>query len=237
MIHHYVNTNPFLSIRIGINRFADFAKNHLTFLKNNNKNGILDELIAILEASVTEFDAWNSKQDKDTNTKTSKTETLDSIEDDFEDFMKEVWKEVNYKFEDDKPEVFKQFFPNGRSEYINIARTEAPVLLKRIADLTDTHKADLKSGMAERAKTYLTSYTNKRLEQKDGESTVKDGSKDGKTLRAEVAKNMKTVLLELLLIHKDNESEVFKYYDAVVINTHIRNNQNDEDTNPIPPVG
>jgi hypothetical protein len=50
MIHRYINTNPFLSIKIGINRFADFAKNHLTFLKNNNKNSSLDELISILEA-------------------------------------------------------------------------------------------------------------------------------------------------------------------------------------------
>lgn len=237
MIHNYVGNNPFLNIKIGIDRFADFAKNHLTFLKNNNKDGSLDEIIAILEASVTEFDIWNSKQDKDTNTKTSKTETLDSIEDGFEDFMKEVYKEVNYKFEEDKPEVFKQFFPNGRSEYINITRTEAPVLLKRIADLTNTHKADLKAGMADKAKKYLVDYTAKRIEQKDGEGTVKDGSKDGKTLRAEVAKNMKTVLLELLLKHKENESEVYKYYDAKVINMNKRNNQSDDDTNPTPPKG
>ncbi len=235
MIHQFVENNPFLSLKIGSERFIDFVKKHLAYMVANNTGGTLDALIALLTPTITAFEKWESDKDKSENTRSGKTDSLDEIVNGFETFIDDVYKEAAYKFEDDKPEVFVQFFPNGKSEYNHITRTAAAVLLKRIADLCDTHKAELKAGMSDKAKNFYNDYTNKRKEQQLEIGNVQDGSDEGITLRVNVAKKMKSVLLRLLIIHEDNEREVLKYYDAEVLNMYKRKNEKDTNTPPITP--
>jgi hypothetical protein len=233
MIDNFVQNNPFLSIRVGSDRFIDFVKNHYAYLQANNTDKKFDELLSILDPAIAEFEKWEKEQDQSANTRSGKTDSLDKIIDGFETFMDKVHKEVTYKFEDTDHEVFMQFFPNGKSEYNNITRTAAPILLKRIADLCAKHKAELKDGMDAEAKSYYDNFISKRKEQQEEIGGVQDGSGKGATLRENLAKNMKTVLLHLLLIHKDNEMEVYKYYDAEVLNMYKQ--KKDKNAPPTPP--
>jgi hypothetical protein len=235
MIYQFVENNPFLAVKIGAVRFIDFVKNHYEYLVANNTNGHLDNLIALLEPAITAFEKWETSQDESQNTRSGKTNSLDEIVKGFETFMDSVWKEVSYKFEDDNHEVFVQFFPSGKSEFNNITRTDAPVLLKRIANLCETHRTEIKAGMPEQATAFYDNYTNKRKEQQKEIGNVQDGSDEGITLRTNLAKKMKGVLLRLLIIHEDNEKEVFKYYDAEVLNMYKRNNGKDIPP-PTPPT-
>lgn len=221
MIFEYLE-NPFELKRLGSLKFNNFVKKHYSYLQANNNDGSLTPLINGLEPKVTAYETWLNKKDADKNESVSKTDSLNDIENNFEDFMDEVWTEVNYKFAKKNPETFALCFPNGKSEYNNITRSNAVVLMTRVSDFCSLHKAELPAGMDTEAKIFLDSYKLKRGEQQDTIGDVKDGSEDGTELRNDVAKKMKTVFLNLLIKHEDNETEVLKYYDAEVLNYYKR---------------
>lgn len=221
MIFEYLE-NPFELKRLGSLKFNNFVKKHYSYLQANNNDGSLTLLINSLEPKVTAYETWLNKKDADKNELVSKTDSLNDIENNFEDFMDEVWTEVNYKFAKKNPETFALCFPNGKSEYNNITRSNAVVLMTRVSDFCALHKAELPAGMDTEAKNFLDSYKLKRGEQQDTIGDVKDGSEDGTELRNDVAKKMKTVFLNLLIKHEDNETEVLKYYDAEVLNYYKR---------------
>jgi len=221
MIFEYLE-NPFQLKRLGSLKFNNFVKKHFSYLQSNNTDGSLTPLINSLEPKITTYETWLNKKDADRNASVAKTDSLDEIENNFEDFMDDVWKEVSYKFDKKNPEIFAKCFPNGKSEYNNITRSNAVVLFTRVADFCAIHKAELPAGMDTEAKNFLDSYKLKRGEQQDTIGDVKDGSEDGTELRNDVAKKMKTVFLNLLIKHEDNEAEVLKYYDAEVLNYYKR---------------
>lgn len=236
MIFNFLE-NPYENVKIGAKKFAKFASKHLSALEANNDQNDLTDIIALVKNDVEEFVAWVGDKDEDGNESKSNTKNIDTITDDFETFMDDVWEEVNYKFGRKKPDVYMLCFPNGLNEYNNITRTNAPILIKRVADFCDKYKADLPAGMPAEAKKFQTDYADKQKEQEEGQSNVKDSSKEGEVLRQKLAKSMKTVLLSLLLKHKDNENEVLKYYDAETINYYKRTSKKmAEDKTPPPPA-
>lgn len=231
MIFHFLE-NPLELNRLGNERYRKFVNTTINFLKANNATGALTDFITLLENSFNPFEKWLNDQDVATSTRTGKTGSVDTILNDFEEFMDEVWDEVNYKFAKKQPEVFIICFPNGKSEYNKITRTNAPLLIKRVADFCKANSANLPAPMVAEAAEFDISYNEKRDEQQEEIGGVKEGSTDGKQLRAEVALNMKIVLLNLLLIHIKNQDEVLNYYDAEEINFNIRRNKANKNTPP-----
>lgn len=231
MIFHFLE-NPLELNRLGNERYRKFVNTTINFLKANNATGALTDFITLLENSFNPFEKWLNDQDVATSTRTGKTGSVDTILNDFEEFMDEVWDEVNYKFAKKQPEVFIICFPNGKSEYNKITRTNAPLLIKRVADFCKANSANLPAPMVAEAAEFDISYNEKRDEQQEEIGGVKEGRTDGKQLRAEVALNMKIVLLNLLLIHIKNQDEVLNYYDAEEINFNIRSNKTNKNTPP-----
>jgi len=232
MIFEYLE-NPFQLKRLGHLKYNRFVQKHYKYLQANNLDESLTTFINDLTPKTTAYETWLSSQDLEKNVSESKTESLDEIENNFEDFMDEVYREVNYKFAKKYPEIFAVCFPNGKNEYNNITRTNAVVLLTRVSDFCTLHKAELPAGMDTDANNFLASYKAKVGEQQEGIGDVKDGSVDGNKLREQVAKEMKTVFLNLLLKHKENEAEVLKYYDAEVLNYYKRNYEKSKAIKPI----
>jgi hypothetical protein len=224
MILHFLE-NPLELNRLGNERYRKFVNTHINFLKANNVSGALTVFINLLENSFTPFEKWLNDQDLATSTRTGKTGSVDSILKDFEEFMDEVWDEVNYKFAKKEPKVFINCFPNGKSEYNKITRTNAPLLIKRVADFCATHSASLPAPIVAEAAEFDLSYNEERDEQQEEIGGVKEGSTDGKQLRAEVALNMKIVLLNLLIINIKKQEVVLDYYDAEEINYNVRRNK------------
>ena len=94
-----------------------------------------------------------------------------------------------------------------------------------MADFCATHSASLPAPIVAEAAEFDLSYNEERDEQQEEIGGVKEGSTDGKQLRAEVALNMKIVLLNLLLINIKNQEVVLDYYDAEEINYNVRRNK------------
>lgn len=225
--------NPFELKRIGNAKYNAFTKKHFSYLTANNTDSSLTPFINLLSAPITAFETWMNIHDSDGNVKKSKTESLDEIENNFEDFVDEVWDEASYKFAKKNPEIFAQCFPSGKSEYNNITRVNAVMLITRVANFCKLHKAALPAGMDTDASNFLLNYTTKLTEQQNEIGGVKDGSVEGKNLRGVVAKEMKTVFLNLLLKYKDNEEEVLKYYDMETVNYNVRRKVKEVETPPI----
>ena len=232
MIFHFFQ-NPFELKRLGYAKYVVFAKKHLNYLIANNGDGSLTALINLLTPVIVALETWVTKQDAEGNVQKSKTESLDEIENNFEDFVDEVWDEATYKFAKKNPEIFAQCFPNGLSEYNNITRANAVKLITRVNNFCTQHKAELPAGMDVKATSFLVSYTEKLGEQQHEIGEVKDGSEEGKNLRGVVAKQMKKVFLNLLLKYEDNEEEVLKYYDMETVNYNVRRKVKEIQTPPI----
>jgi hypothetical protein len=222
-------TNPFAKIEVGYVKFYKFVKAHLESLKAANDGNGFDAIIAKLTALITPYEKWLSTQDQHTIDRAGDTDVVNKILDDFELLVDSLWKEVNFVFENDAT-IKHAIFPNGKSEYNNVTLLEAPVLLQRVADFCNTHKASLKAGRDIASKQLLDSFNAERSEQLGSKSDVSTGSTEGKSLRAAITTYLYESLLRQILIHIDNPAAVEKYYDFSIV--RVRGSKKDSSNTP-----
>ncbi len=215
MIQHILS-NPFAKITVGNAKFYKFVKAHLESLKAANEGGRFNAIITKLTALLEPYGDWLSDQDQTTIEKETDTDTVNTVLDDFEDFVSSRWKEVNYVFEKDDA-IRHEIFPNGKSEYNNVTLFEAPVLLKRVADFCAAHKTSLKAGRDTESKKYLDDFNADRGEQLGSKGSVSTGSTEGKTLRHAIATYLYEGLIKIILLHIDNPTATEKYYDFSIV--------------------
>ncbi|MDI9364242.1 MAG: hypothetical protein QM541_04770 [Flavobacterium sp.] len=224
MIQQILN-NPFLNIRVGAGKFSKFANAHLESLKANNNNGQYNDIIAKLTQRVTPYTKWLSTQDQTVIERGIDTKDVHEVLDDFEDFTKSLFKEVNSSFED-SPSIIQEAFPHGKTEYNNITLIDAPVLLQRIANFCSKHKTNLRAGRDTTSKQLLNDFTSELQEQQSTKGTVKTGSDTGTELREAIATYLYEGLITLLQIHIGNREVVETLYDFSIVTPTRRAKEN-----------
>lgn len=220
MIYRFVE-NPFASLRLSDNQYALFTKSHLEALVSANTNAQYKNMIDTLTPKYQAFDSWLNKQDQNTSHRKGKTQTLNGIQAEFIQFVKkEVYKEVSYKWERGNKEVFHEFFPKGLSEYNKITKKNASVLFDRIKTATAKYKADLPTGLSEKAAQLDQEFDQLFSGQLQSKASVKDGSAEGQLLREQVSEVLYVNLIDQLRLHIQNPKQVLALYDSKVLNVN-----------------
>lgn len=197
--------------------FGTFLESHGEALSTVNTDGKYKDLLDLLKPKSDAYIKWLEKHDITTINRKGKTIDVNKVLIDFKRFIKdEVHKEVSCKFEKKNQAIFNAFFPKGLSEYSNINKKNAKVLIGRIVTACSTYKAELPAGLDTQAAAFSKDFELSYSTQLASKSNVKDASSEGDTLRAEAAKVLYVNLLRLLLMHADNPKQVLNLYDLTV---------------------
>jgi hypothetical protein len=218
--------NPFANSRKSNEEFGLLALSHIKYLEAANENETYSDLIGLLKPAYQNYRDWLSKQETSKTTKKGKTMSVNEVLHEVDLFIDDLY-EAAYSWKRKKPTVFNSLFPNGKSEYATLNKTNAETVLKRLSDacaanngLDDTIKA--------RALSLLGSFVSARQEQLGKKGDVKEGSDDGRSLRFLLSKQMYLVFLNLIILNIDDTEKVKNFYDTQFINPRATKKKIDE---------
>ncbi|TGE23721.1 hypothetical protein E5K00_00470 [Hymenobacter aquaticus] len=209
--------NPFASKKMARDDFRDLMDGHLSRLASQNKAGRYAAMIASLEPHQAAYHALLGEQDQNLGQRLGKTDTVEELLAEFKQFAKdELLVEAEYQFKRKKPnaEALTAFLPKGRKEYSQATLLTLPTLLQRVADLTQTYKAELGADLATKATDLQAAYTTARETQGEAKGDVQGNSKEEKKLRKAAARQLKLNLLDQVKLHIDEPEAVLALYDA-----------------------
>lgn len=208
--------NPFLNSRMSNDDFGLLVLGHIQFLKAQNKSKAFDKMIAKLEPNYNGFQEFLNSQNKANTEKAGKTMSVKSILKNFNAFIDDLNDEI-ISWKRKKPEVFNSFFPSGKKEYKGASITEIEALMKRLSDACANNK-DISKANTALAAQFLADFKLARELQLGGKGEVKEGSDDGKNIRAALAKAMYSVLIDLIQLNIDDTEKVKTFYESQFIN-------------------
>lgn len=221
--------NPFANSRRSNEEFGLLVLSHIKYLEAANEDDIYSDLITALKPAYQNFRDWLSRQETAKTTKKGKTMSVNEVLYEVDLFIDDLY-EAAYSWKRKKPPVFNSLFPNGKTEYTNLNKTNAETVLKRLSDacagnngLDDTIKA--------RALSLYGSFVSARQEQLGQKGDVKEGSEDGRSLRLQLSKQMHLVLLKLIIKYIDDTEKVKSFYDTQFINPKVAKKKKDETPN------
>jgi hypothetical protein len=153
-------------------RLLAFARFLLGALTANNPKKDWDDYILKLTDLLTPIEKDLDSADLELAIQLSKTGTVDDVVDDFEHYMSNIYVDVAYKSKT-SPETLEEIYPRGRSEYHSPSRTDAPVLMQRVADLGKKHEAVIGKDIADGMGSFKPKYDAARNVQQQQMSMVK----------------------------------------------------------------
>lgn len=208
--------NPFASSRIAREDFRDLMQGNLSRMAGQNTGGAYTAMMAALQPHHDAYAAFLGEQDEALGGRYGDTDAVDKLLADFKAWTKkELLVDVPYVFTRTKPNpgALTEFLPKGRREYGRATLLTLPTLLKRVADLTAAHKADLGQPLADHAAKLQADYLAARQTQGASKGEVQDDSKQEKKLRKAAARQLKLNLLDQVKLHLDDADAVKSLYD------------------------
>jgi hypothetical protein len=193
-------------------RLLAFAHFLLAALISNNKNNENDSYIAKLTADIAAMEAGMSKQEVALAKQFSKTGTVDDVVDDFETYMHSAYVDIAFNTKSN-PEAIEQFYPRGKSEYNNVSRSDAPIIMKRVSDLAETHSALIGKDLKAKLQSFVTTYATARETQLELITEVSEHRNE---------KNEARTPLELLLMEVMHEIARRHPGDTATAATYVR---------------
>jgi hypothetical protein len=212
--------NPFENSRLSDEHFALLAQGHLYYLKahQNTENNTSEytAMIALVEPLYNKYRKWLSDQETTITTKKGKTITVNGVVKEFTAFVTNLYDEI-YSWKRKKPVAFNALFPNGKTGYNKMRKTETETIMQRLNDACQA-EPNLKQAFKDQSNELLNQYKSVRNAQLATKGEVKEGSFDGNTIRLELATGMYLVLLDLIKLHVNDKQNVKSFYDAQFIN-------------------
>lgn len=142
-------------------RLVAFARFSLNYLITNNQGQVNDLYIDKLTTALTNVESEMDEVDLTLATQLVRTGTVDEVVSSFETTMSAAHVDISYLTRS-QPDVIKLFYPRGKSEYNNITRAEAPVLMGRVKTLAQEHAALLTPTLVASLTSFEALYTNAR---------------------------------------------------------------------------
>ncbi|MFZ4796708.1 MAG: hypothetical protein ACOYMA_04390 [Bacteroidia bacterium] len=215
MINNHLE-NPFENSRAAHEDFGFLVQSHINFLKAQNTSGTYTAMINLVETPYAIYRKWIGDQETTLTTKKGKTITVNSVLNEFDGFVDNLYDEV-FKWKRQKPEAYNALFPKGKDEYSKITKTDAQTIMQRLSDACNKN-VDLDKTFKDKALELLNEFISVRDAQLGKKGEVKDGSSEGNTLRLAVATSMYLVLLDLIKLNINDRNKVKDFYDAQFIN-------------------
>ena len=124
------------------------------------------------------------------NVQVGKTATVDSFIKDFKTYIKANYMRIAVALGDDKTPAFREFYPDGKSEYNKITKTKIPTVMERLRVAALAHSAALGATISGELQAFQTQWTTLRESQLQQKSAVKTNRSDRTTARKEVEINL-----------------------------------------------
>ena len=180
-------SNPFDDAAIISNNFGRFADDTLAKLKQNNTNNVYDAIIDSLDDKMKPFRLELSQIDTGINILIGKTATLDGFMNDFKVYMKNNYVNIAVALGGEKTEAFREFYPNGKTEYYNITKTKTPTLLDRLKKVGAKYSTELGNGISTKLQGFESQWHDLRKQQLEVKSAIKASRAERSFARREVA--------------------------------------------------
>ena len=156
--------NHFNSSQVSDDNLRKFAEDHLQRLTANNTGNLYTSLLADTQVLYDDFNTIIKKEDQTFSQQQGKTLTTDNVISDFVQMVSRKEGAVRSEFGKDSPE-YQEFFPNGLSEYHQVSKANAEMLMERMKNAGQTYIAQLGQNFVTIFDTFFTQYITARQQQ------------------------------------------------------------------------
>ena len=208
--------NHFNSVQVSDDNLRKFAEDHLQRLTSNNTGAQYTGLLSDTQTLYDDFNTLIKKEDQVFSQQQGKTITTDNVMSDFVQMVSRKEGAVRSEFGKDSAE-YQEFFPNGLSEYHQVSKANAEMLMERMRNAGQSYVAQLGANFVTIFDTFLTQYISARQLQLQTIAKVGALKSDG-----EVAREALTIqLMRNLLIISANfigfTDRLDDYFDQSII--------------------
>jgi hypothetical protein len=184
-------------------------------------NGIYDALINLLESKVKDYEVWNNTVGSNESGSESGTMGLNIQRHKMQETIGDIFNELSYKFKQKHPEVFVEFFPDGKDAFNHLTVDNTEPLVSSLLTVCGKHNGEIDGTNVQTLQDELNDYQKIEKDKNDSKVTVKTGSHDGNVLHDAAANAMFRVLLKLADIHFDDLEKIPALYDAEYLNVYV----------------
>jgi len=186
--------NIFDDERITPNYLARFTDDVIAKLIQNNTANEYDNVLTKLKDQITLLHSELGQVDTTLNTQVGKTATVDSFIKDFIQYMKDKYVNIAAALGGEKTAAFKEFYPNGKTEYRKITKTKLPTIMTRLKTVAATYQTQLGDPISTQLQEFQSQWTTLRDSQLQQKSAVKTNRSD----RTIARRNLETELLKTI---------------------------------------
>ena len=178
--------NIFYDRKITPKYLERFAQDVIAKLIQNNSTNEYDSVINLVQTAMIPFQSELGQVDTTLNIQLGKTATVDGFIKDFKIYMKDTYMKIAVALGDDKTPEFREFYPNGKTEYLKLTKTQIPTVMTRLNVAALAHSAALGATISGELQAFQTQWIAVRESQLQQKSAVKTNRSDRTTARKEV---------------------------------------------------
>jgi hypothetical protein len=187
-------SNLFDDTRITPNYLARFTEDVIAKLSQNNSANLFDIVLLPLQTAQTNFRIELGNLDTSSNVLVGKTNTVDDFIRQFSVYMRNNYIFIAVKLGGEKMPALLEFYPHKKSEYYQITKLKATVLLDRVATAAVAHESIIGITISQELQAFQTQWKAFRKSQLEEKSTVVHSRHDRGETRKIVEKNLLTTI-------------------------------------------
>jgi hypothetical protein len=147
-------------------------------ITKGNTGGIFNTVLNPLVAAMIPFKAELGDVDTSVNILLGKTQTVDGFIGNFITFMKDNYINIAGKLNGDKTAAFLEFYPNGKTEYIQITKTKMPTITARLNTAATNNATALGATLTAQLQAFKAQWVAVRDKQLEGKATLKSNREE-----------------------------------------------------------
>jgi hypothetical protein len=178
--------NIFDDNRITPNYLGRCADDVVAKLIQNNGTNEYDTVLNPLQASMIPFRSELGQVDTTLNIQVGKTATVDSFILNFKAYMNEKYMPIAVALGNDKTPAFKEFYPQGKTEYTQLTKTKIPTVMERLKTAAINNQTAIGAVISGELQAFQNDWILVRKTQLEGKAAVKTNRSDRTTARKEV---------------------------------------------------
>lgn len=139
---------------ITYNYLSKFAAVVLAKQQKNNNGYMFNLLISPLRTTIDPFRKEIGKVDPSHNDHVSKTQKVDKFIQQFTTFVKDHYVNIAAALGNEKATAFKEFYPNGKSEYTKATKTKIPTIVDRLHVVSEKYSDKLGPSLTDQMRAF-----------------------------------------------------------------------------------
>ncbi len=216
-----LNLKVFFKNHFDTNAISDanlrkFAETHIACIYANNTNGQYNQMLQDTQRAFDVFSNAINQEDIVFSQQQGNTIRVDDIIEQFKQYIRKKEGLVRSEYGIDSPE-YQEFFPLGLTEYSQISKTNAEMLIQRVADAASNYANSLGNNFAQSLNGYLTSYRTARANQLQKIGTVSVRKTETASARTTLERQLMRNILNLAAEFLEDTSKVDSFFDQSIV--------------------